>query len=178
MSIGSINPDYFSFDDSSSFEETPLSEPVLPPAESFDPVTLIVWEHFHTMPLYDGNTLKYFIQQQHALEIRLFGPATQTNSDEATEERERYSCPVKDCPVRYSFFKDSLIEHVRKKHPDQKDVLKTLFPKKQKEKPKEKPTIFICPDPACAKEYSIRDSLTQHIRRRHTKKSVQKTALL
>ena len=91
---------------------------------------------------------------------------TQQSKKSLSTPRERFTCPIKGCPVPYSFFKQTLIQHCKTKHPGQMGVIYTLFPELQ---PKPKRTTYKCVVPGCPKKYPTARSLWQHVKLKHPK---------
>lgn len=126
--------------DSSFDSKIPPFETVLQSVQTFDTPTLKIWEHFHSMPLH-AETWDRFFDDQYSLESRLLAPhfpllpsVPQSKTVYQSPPNGRYVCPIKDCPTRYTFLRETLISHFRNNHPDRLDVLNTLFPYKSKSK--------------------------------------------
>ena len=94
--------------ESSSFDETPISEPSLPPTQSFDSTTQRIWEHFYTMPILhtvqeEGHPL---FAQQHQFMVRqdvLEGRPTQISQEILYERPSRDDLPVPPSPQEAQF---------------------------------------------------------------------------
>ena len=170
-SITSISPNAFSLEAepvSSVFGGTPVSGPVLPSAESLDPHTQEIWEHFHTMPHHaDQGMLNLFFIQQDEVEDSMPLPKgnvfVQPKQVRKFPPKEKiFKCPITDCPSGYQS-KKNLFEHFKKKHQPSPQSLKELKMKFDSRKEK----AFPCPITDCPSGYSGKRDLDDHLKEKH-----------
>ncbi len=140
--------------ESSMIEETSFSTPSLSPSDQFEPNTLQIWEHFHSMPAQGDQTAwNQFFDRQNALE----NPAPVTTSAFVFHQLRSPLAEEASVEKTESLFKTKPAERGIPDKPEIKVLPKLLH----------EDVRFRCPIKACNTIYNRKADLRDHMYSAH-----------